>query len=162
MWPAEVVKLDKVRVWSCRQPKNIGQRTSQLRTATKESMAETKPATQIFETATLMRDEFDELLYNFDLWKTLKICWWISQPQLIQKSRKQRQKKNGPLTTEEIYNRRYWWIKRVKVRNLDIAKFCKDQERLHLLPDEPRVLKCYGSIQSDYLLGSDVFTEKIV
>ena len=57
--------------------------------------------------------------------------------------------------------------------NLDTAKFCQDQERLHLLPDKDGVLKCYlpNSRRSPYLPArqrcvyrkdcKDVFTEKM-
>ena len=53
--------------------------------ATDERLAETKPVTQIFKTATLLHNKFDELLSQYDFWKTLKIYGWIST--FIQNSR---------------------------------------------------------------------------
>ena len=42
-------------------------------TATNECLAETKSVTQIFKTATLLHDKFDQLLNQYDFWKTLRI-----------------------------------------------------------------------------------------
>ena len=129
----------------------------------KESLAETKPVREIFNVANISQpDVFDQLLKKWRLWKTLRICAWISR--FIRNVDKRNDSRKGPLSTAEIQERETWWINRVQARNQDSLKFEEERARLNLRPTGG-ILKCHGRIQGDlpiYLPDNDLYTEKLV
>ena len=127
-----------------------------------ESLAETIPVREIFNVAVPQPDTFDQLLKKWSLWKTLRICAWISR--FPRNAGKQCVSIKGPLLTEEIKERETWWINRVQTRNQDSLEFKEDRARLNLKLTGG-ILTCHGRIQGDfpiYLPDNDLYTEKLV
>ena len=82
-------------------------------TATPDSQAEAKVIREVFAVAQAQTDILDTLLVKFNLWKTLRVCAWITRFIHILRSDKARRSK-GPLTTEEIEMQRHLWLKRAQ------------------------------------------------
>ena len=124
----------------------------------KESLAETKPVREIFNVANISQpDVSDQLLKKWRLWKTLRICAWISR--FIRNVGKRNDSRKGPLSIAEIQERETWWINRVQARNQDSPKFEEDRARLNLRPTGG-ILKCHVSrnllrFKSRWLLAHD-------
>jgi hypothetical protein len=128
----------------------------------RESLAETKPTREIFNVAIPQPDEFEQLLKKWNLWKTLRICAWVSR--FIRNVAKSHHSIKGPLGTEEIQEREAWWIRKVQTRSKDSPEFEEDRARLNLRMTDGN-LKCHGRIQGDlpiYLPDNDLYTEKLV
>ena len=60
------------------------------------------------------KDEFDSLLERSTLRRTLRVLAWINR--FIHNSRGHA-KRAGPLDTEEIETAKFWWIKRIQIRD---------------------------------------------
>ena len=71
-------------------------------TATAETLAETKTVREIFKLATDQDvDGFDSLLHKYGLWRVLRIGGWVAR--FVHNTRRPpRERKTGPLTTEEL------------------------------------------------------------
>ena len=128
----------------------------------KESLAETKALQEIFNVAIPQPDEFDQLLMQWNLCKTLRICAWISW--FIHNLINHNNSIKGPLLTKEIEERETWWINRVQTWNQNSAEFEEYCRRLN--PKQTGgVLKCRGRIQGDlpiYLPDNDHYTKTLV
>ena len=81
------------------------------KTPSSESRAEAKVTKEILTIALPKNDVFNEILENFSLLKTLRICAWISRFLANYKNSKST-RLEGPLTTEEIKCQEVWWTKR--------------------------------------------------
>jgi hypothetical protein len=132
-------------------------------TPTKESSAEAKIAKQVLAVSLEGADEFDEMLEKHTLWKTLRICAWISRFTInCQRcQRKPKKKLKGPLMTEEIKKRTVFWTKCAQ----SCAVYEKERSALNLQPNEQEVLVCHRRIQCDYpifLPDTHPFTIKLV
>ncbi|XP_028415663.1 uncharacterized protein LOC114539026 [Dendronephthya gigantea] len=90
-----------------------------------ETIAEIKPLKSLFKIAVQEPDEFDQLLKKWNLWRTLRICSWISR--FICNIGRDKESVSGPLSTEEIEARKLWWIARGQERNKNTAEFVKDR-----------------------------------
>ena len=78
---------------------------------------------------------------------------------------KHKEKKLGPLLTEEIDDVRSWWIKRVQRRDRETTGYPQISGQLNLKPNEEGVMTCHGRIQGQtpiYLPNSASFTGKLV
>ena len=83
----------------------------------------------------------------------------------IRNTRKRREAVRGPLTTEEIEERKIWWVARVQERNRDTPEFHEECAKLNLQPRGDGILECRGRIQGDYpiyLPDNDPFCVKLV
>ena len=71
-------------------------------TATAETLAETKTVREIFKLASDQEvDGFDALLDKYGLWRVLRIGGWVAR--FVHNTRRPpRERKTGPLTTEEL------------------------------------------------------------
>ena len=100
---------------------------------TPESQAEVKVTREVFAGARDITDVFDVLLKKFALWKTLRICAWISR--FVCNSRKRKEERTlGPLTTEEIGKQKYFWTVRAQSSGRRSEKFEDDRLQVNL-PD---------------------------
>ena len=83
-------------------------------TATAETLAEAKTVREIFKLATDQElDGFDALLNKYGLWRVLRIGGWVTR--FVHNTRcLPREKKTGPLTTEELSVQRRFWEKRAQ------------------------------------------------
>lgn len=116
------------------------------------SLAQTKPEP----------DKFEELLERTSLRRTLRVCARIKR---FIHNCKNKEKKLGPLLTEEIEDVRGWWIKRVQRRDKETTGYPQLSEQLNLKPNAEGVMTCHGRIQGQtpiYLPSSERFTEKLV
>ena len=107
-------------------------------------------------------DEFDELLQRTRLRRTLRVGAWIKR---FIHNCKHKEKKLGPLLTEEIEDVRGWWIKRVQRRDRETTGYPQISRQLNLKPNVEGVMTCHGRIQGQtpiYLPSSERFTEKLV
>lgn len=74
---------------------------------TPKSQAEAKVNREVFAGARNVTDMFDVLFEKFALWKTLRVCAWISR--FVCNSRKHKEERSlGPLTTEESEKQKYF------------------------------------------------------
>ena len=132
--------------------------------ATEETRAETKATKELFAVAVEAKDEFDQLITRRKLWTTLRVCAWVSRFTHNSKSAPS-QRIAGPLTTEEIYKQKQYWIKKVQRSATNGDSFDEDRERLNLQPNNDGILECRGRIQGDYpiyLPDSATYSEKMV
>lgn len=107
-------------------------------------------------------DEFDELLERTSLRRTLRVGTWLKR---FIHNCKHKDKKLGPLLTEEIEDVRGWWIKRVQRRDRETTGYPQISSQLNLKPNAEGVMTCHGQIQGQtpiYLPNSEKFTEKLV
>lgn len=107
-------------------------------------------------------DEFDELLERTSLRRTLRVGAWLKR---FIHNCKHKDKKLGPLLTEEIEDVRGWWIKRVQRRDRETTGYPQISGQLNLKPNAEGVMTCHGQIQGQtpiYLPNSEKFTEKLV
>ena len=103
------------------------------------------------------QDEFDELLEH-----NSRVGAWIKR---FLHNCKHKEKKLGPLLTEEIEEVRGWWIKRVQRRDRETTGYPQISGQLNLQPNEEGVMTCHGRIQGQtpiYLPNSASFTGKLV
>ena len=101
---------------------------------------------------------YDQLLQKHNLHRTLRIGAWIAR---FTYNCKSREKRRGPLITEELNPVRSWWIKQVQ-RSGDIEK---DREQLNLQENNEGILVCRDRIQGEfpiYLPDTHQCTEKLV
>ena len=113
--------------------------------STPRSQAEAKVTREIIAVAHVVTDEFDALLEMFALWKTLRICGWISR--FVNNSWKpNKERTKGPLTTEEIEQRKHFWITRAQESGKRSEKFGDDSLQLNLQKGRVGLLECRGRI----------------
>ena len=139
-------------------PKNIEVKPSS------ESRAEAKVTKEILTFALPKNDEFNEILENFSLLKTLCICAWISRFLANCKNSKST-RLEGPLTTEEIKCQEVWWTKRSQAEATCANNFQADKLQLNLQPRNSGILECRGRIVGaypTYLPDDNLFTYKFV
>lgn len=133
-------------------------------TATPDSQAEAKVIRDVFAVAQAKTDILDALLIKFNLWKTLRVCAWVTRFIHNLRSEKTRRSK-GPLTTEEIEMQRHLWLKRTQVKFKRDERFEDHRVQLNLQENADGLLECRGRIQGDYpiyLPESHPFAEKMV
>ncbi|XP_020909539.1 uncharacterized protein LOC110247453 [Exaiptasia diaphana] len=133
-------------------------------TAESEVEATCRPIKQFMAVTMEQRDEMDDLLSKFTLWRTLRIGAWIARF-LYNAKQKPKQRKEGPLTTEEIEMQKSFWVKRVQQQHASVDKFKEDEQRLNLKPNNEGVLVCCGRIQGEYptyLPDTSLYAEKII
>ena len=75
-----------------------------------------------------IQDDFDLILYKFDLHKALRISAWILR--FINNCRKN--KKPGPLTTVELGNQKNFYIKGEQEKVVSSDRFEDDEKSLNL------------------------------
>ena len=76
-----------------------------------------------------------------------------------------KQRKIGPLTTEEISNREKCWLKRAQSDVVNTTKFSEDQLRLNLQENNDGLFECRGRIQGEYPIyvpGDHVLARKLM
>ena len=101
-----------------------------MTSCTPECQAEAKATREEFAGARNVTDEFGVLLESLALRKTLRGCAWISR--FVCNSRKRMEERRfGPLTTEEIEKKKYFWTARAKNSGKRSEKFEDDRLQLH-------------------------------
>ena len=132
--------------------------------ATAETRAETKVKREILAVTSVERDEFDQLLDRYDLFKVLRIVAWIQR--FISNCRaKPGERASSPLVTEEIQRTKSWWIKRAQLVARQDSRFEADQLHLNLQPNDEGILECRGRIHGEfpiYLPDNHPFTSSLV
>ena len=117
--------------------------------ATAETRAEAKVKQEILAVASVEKDEFDQLLDKFSLVKVLRIGAWI-QRFLDNCRTKPKERKSGPIDTEEIERVKLWWIKRAQLQAQQDVRYEADQLHLNLQPNHRGILECRGRIVGEY------------
>ena len=134
--------------------------------ATEETEAEAKrQREEIFKAAVTQMegDEFDELLSKYSFWKTMRITAWVTR--FLHNLKAKQERRQGPLTTEEIQQQISWWLKREQLRNEGSDQAREDKQRLNLQKNEQGLLKCQGRIQGEnpiYIPPESPLAEKLV
>ncbi|PFX28395.1 Pro-Pol polyprotein [Stylophora pistillata] len=133
-------------------------------TATPDSQAEANVIREVFAVAQAKTDILDALLVKFNLWKTLRVCAWVTRFMHNLRSEKTRRSK-GPLTTKEIEMQRHLWLKRAQVNLKREERFEDHCVHLNLQENANGLLEFQGRIQGDYpiyLPEFHPFAEKMV
>ena len=132
--------------------------------ATAETRAEAKVKREILAVTSVERDEFDQLLDKYDLFKVLRIGAWIQR--FIGNCRtKPRERASGPLVTDEIQRTKSWWTKRAQLVARQDSRFEADQLHLNLQPNDEGILECRGRIHGEfpiYLPDNHPYTSSLV
>ena len=134
-------------------------------TATAETLAEAKTVRDIFKLATDHEaDKLDAVLHKYSLWRVLRIGGWVAR--FVRNSRiSPRERKAGPLTTEELNVQRRFWEKRAQLEGVKSENYEKDRLQLNLQLNDENLLECRGRIQGVYpvyLPDAAIYTEKFV
>ena len=128
-----------------------------------ESMVERKLQQEVFAVGVDTRNDFDLVLWKFELRKAVRIGAWVLG--FLHNLRNFSSKSKGPLTTAKVQKCQMFLVKRAQLQGLSHAQFYQDQEQLNLQPSEEGVLECWGLIQGEYpicLPDSALLTGKIV
>ena len=129
-----------------------------------ESRAEAKVTKEILSLALPKKDAFSELLEKHNLWKTLRVCAWITRF-LANCKKPNSRRTNGPLTTDEIKRQEAWWTNRTQIEARNSKNFPADELQLNLQPNKSGILECRGQIigvYPIYLPDDSLFTFKFV
>ena len=129
-----------------------------------ESRAEAKVTKEILSLALPKKDAFSELLEKHNLWKTLRVCAWITRF-LANCKKPNSRRTNGPLTTDEIKRQEAWWTNRTQIEARNSKNFPADELQLNLQPNKSGILECRGRIIGAYpiyLPDDSLFTFKFV
>ena len=124
-----------------------------------------KVTRELLATTIKQRDEFDELLNKYKLWRVLRRCAWVNR--FLHNSRSSKSNRTtGPLSTQEIENQKLWWTKRVQCEARNQPKFQEEKMQLNLQENHKGILECRGTIQGVYPIyvpsDSHPYTEKLV
>jgi len=106
-------------------------------------------------------DPLHQVMSKYDLNKSIRITTWVQR--FIQNSRGDQ--KRGQLTTDEIENATFMWIKESQKQAKRDEKFDKHSEQLNLQLDERGIYVCKGRLVGEYpiyLPTESVLTEKLV
>ncbi|XP_028413673.1 uncharacterized protein LOC114536529 [Dendronephthya gigantea] len=140
----------------------------QVLEATREVKDEIKPTKNPQALTTVRRpispDSLEGLLIKFSLRKVLRICAWINRfVKNCMVTRKNR--KMGPLVSEEIEDSELWWIRRAQSEVKEGPEFKDIRQQLNIQLNESGILKCRGRIDEDYpmyLPRNSTFTKKVI
>ena len=114
---------------------------------TEEPEAEAKQINEVMMLADQREpDIWDNLMENHQYWRAIRIMAWVIRALFNLVSNK-KQRKIGPLTTEEISNREKFWLKRAQSDVVNTTKFSEDQLRLNLQENNDGLFECRGRIQ---------------
>ena len=86
-----------------------------------ESMAERKLQQKVFAVRVETRDDFDLVLWKFELRKAVRIGAWVMR--FVHNSRNSSSKTKGPLTTVEVEKCQMFLVKRAQLQGMSHAKF---------------------------------------
>ena len=98
---------------------------------TPEFQAVMKVTREVFAGTREITDTFDVLLKKFALWKTMRICAWISRF-VCSSSKRKEERTLGPFTTEEIEKQKYFWTLRAHSSGKRLEKLEDDRLQLNL------------------------------
>ena len=131
--------------------------------ATKESLGEAKKVRELFKLATEHEpDEFSELIERRNYWTVIRTCAWIGR--FVHNARN-KIKKVGPLTTEEIEAQKKFWEEKAQRQGEASEKYNADRMQLNLQRNQSGLLECRGRVQGlypIYLPDTEIYTEKFV
>ena len=143
---------------------NFGQKIFQ-QNQREESEAEAKQMKEAMMLADQREhDIWDDLMKNHQYWRAMRIMAWVIRALFNIVSNK-KQRKIGPVTTEEISNREKFWLKRAQSDVVNTTKFSEDQLRLNLQENNDGLFECRGRIQGEYPIyvpGDHVLARKLV
>ncbi|CAB4045124.1 Hypothetical predicted protein, partial [Paramuricea clavata] len=106
--------------------------------ATKESLGEAKKVRELFKLATDHEpDEFSQLIERRNYWTVIRTCAWIAR--FVHNARN-KIKKVGPLTTEEIEAQKKFWEEKTRRQGEASEKYDADRMRLNLQRNQSRLL----------------------
>lgn len=112
-------------------------------------MAEAKVKREVLSITIPKRDALDQVLNNHPLPRVLRIGTWVWR--FIHNCRAQpRNRKNGPITTDEMQRQELWWIKQAQQSAQQQANFQADKLQLNLQENDQQVLECRGRIMGEY------------
>ena len=131
---------------------------------TPEAMDEAKVKREILSIAVTEHDALDQVLNNHPLPRVLRIGAWVWR--FIRNCQEQpRNRRSGPITTEEMQRQEQWWIKQTQKSAQQQATFQADKLQLNLQYNDQQVLECRGRIIGEYpiyLPDNHPFTAKLV
>ena len=120
--------LSKPEEW----PENVSTK------ATKESLGETKKVRELFKLATEHEPvEFSELIERRNYWTVIRTCAWIAR--FVHNARN-KIKKIGPLTTEEIEAQKKFWEEKAQRQGEASEKYDADRMQPNLQRNQSRLL----------------------
>ena len=130
----------------------------------KESQAEAKIVRELLCTAQEDGevDDFDQILEKHELRRTLRVTTWILR--FIHNCRN-KEKRDGPLSTSETEEAETWWIKREQNKDGKMEHFNRTKEILNLRNNQQDILECHGRVQGMYpiyLPTNSTYTRKLV
>lgn len=131
---------------------------------TSESQAEAKITKELLSVTVKKGDELDKLLEKRSIWRTVRVMAWMRR--FINNSKaKRRERRSGPLNTEDINQEIQFWIKREQTRFKDSDQFKEDQLTLNLQENGDGLLECRGRVQGMYPIyipPKTLLSEKLV
>ena len=107
-------------------------------------------------------DDFDQILEKHKLRRTLRVTAWILR--FIHNCRN-KEKRDGPLSTSETEEAETWWIKREQNKDGKMEHFNRTKEILNLRNNQQDILECHGRVQGMYpiyLPTNSTYTRNLV
>ena len=106
--------------------------------------------------------ELSELIERRNYWTVIRTCAWIAR--FVHNARN-KIKKVGPLTTEEIEAQKKFWEEKAQRQGEASEKYDADRMQLNLQRNQSGLLECRGRVQGHYpiyLPDTEIYTEKFV
>ena len=103
-----------------------------------------------------------ELIGRRNYWTVIRTCAWIAR--FVHNARN-KIKKVGPLTTEEIEAQKKFWKEKAQRQGEASEKYDADRMQLNLQRNQSGLLECRGRVQGHYpiyLPDTEIYTEKFV
>ena len=94
-------------------------------------------------------DGFDAILNKYGPWRVLRIGRYVARF-VHDTKRPPRERKTGPLTTEELSIQRRFSEKRAQQEGVKLKDYENDRSQLSLQLNDQQLLECRGRIQSVY------------
>eukprot|EP00794_Sanderia_malayensis_P001493 gene1493-biopygen1237 len=139
-------------------PPNLGTKD------TEETEKEAKVVKSVFKAAIEENDTLDKVLEKFAFKKSIRITALVRR--FIANCKvKSKDRKRGPITTEEFTKAQDIWIARVQRRHDRSEKFKDEQQSLGFRKNEREIYVCHGRIQGEspiFLPSSAPYTEKVI
>ena len=138
-------------------PKNITTHPSP------ETESETKIIKEVLAAAVIENDSLLLLIKKFNFLKTMRITAWLLR--FNNNCIKQRTKRSGSLTTDELEESTTTWIKKVQNEHSKNMKTEDDKAKLQLEKNQSGIVVCRGRIQGNhsiYITPNNEFAEKLV
>ena len=138
-------------------PKNITAHPSP------ETESKTKIIKEVLAAVVIENDSLLLLIKKFNFLKTMRITAWLLR--FNNNCIKQRTKRSGPRTTDELEESTTTWIKKVQNEHSKDMKTGDDKAKLQLQKSQSGIIVCRGQIQGNhpiYIPPNNEFAENLV